>query len=65
MNFIARFNREKCFFKPEVSNKVANWQHGSYENVQNFSSISLKLWALGKKSQGYGVCIPLLQYLYV
>ena len=54
MNFIKRLNREKIFFNLEFSNFVANWRYESYGQIQNFSSISLKLCLLGQKTQGHG-----------
>ena len=53
MKFIRRLNRENFyFFKLEFSNFVAKEGHGSYETIQNFSSISLKLHLLCQKNTG-------------
>ena len=53
LNFIRRSNKITFLpFNPEFSNFVANWQYESYEKIQNFSSISLKLCLLGQKNTG-------------
>ena len=45
-----KVNKTKwLFFQPEFSNLVGNQQYGSYEKIQTFSSISLKVWLLGQK----------------
>ena len=54
MNFIRGLNRENFYFHLEFSNLVTNKQHiyGSYEKIQNLSSISLKLCMLCPKNTG-------------
>ena len=50
--------RKLSSFKPGFSNLGSNLQYVIYDQIQNFSSISLTLCLLGqKKTQGYGVCI--------
>ena len=43
---IAKF----LFFKLELSNSVINKDYESYDKIQNFSSVSLKLGLLGQKN---------------
>ena len=40
--FIRSLNRANFYFP----NQVTNWQDKSYEKIQNFSSISPKLWTV-------------------
>ena len=52
VNFKRKLIEKILFFKQEFSNFVANWWNGRYENIQNFSSISLKFCLLGQKNTG-------------
>ena len=54
INFIRRLNRE-FFSNSSFSNLVTNQGYESSEKIQNFSSISLKLFILAKTKTGVWV----------
>ena len=64
MNFIRRLNRVFFFLATVLKLSVSRGGE-SWQQMQNFSTISKKLCQLGKKTQGHGACMTFDQECHV